>query len=912
MKNSIIYILTCVVLLLQSLTSIACENSSADLISSGVDENNGNPLYYYYINICNEFYEDNGGELGPDDNPTQFSITINGANLITAKPEGISTSNNDIYVLTVNNNTAIYNLQGGSIPMHNQTTMCHIFLIIADAPVSSISVNTNTALNGDCIHDVITGNTAPSTQIVFGETQKDVFKDVHSTFDDGYITSGYTTTHGNTERDIMISAVDAKGTPRSTSFCDVLDDDKGSIIVPFAESSNYLVAGTAKSNAQGRLYLFWMEIVANKGVGIDKAFMIGGSSDGSAYPFADMCAAIPLSNGENKSYVLGGYGGNYGTGDDGDFIVIPENIAHIASKAVVFGGTGHEELTSMIATRDGGYVLFGQSISASDPSLAHNDLLVIKLDFEFKILWSYHIGTMGEDLAGKIVEDSGGNFYVSGNFSSDMAGGSNPSTMKIALIRLRADGLVMWSKTYSTGQYDRVYNIEATPTGYAMSGITNASNANGNYDGLLLNVDAQGNLISAYTYGGEENDCINDVSLVNGNGLIMVGENTSSSISNNLTDSDAWLLKSSDNGMIEGCDGNSLMMTVENSTPAAVSFSPFRQVIESGVKIPVSPSITHSNLALKDLCTPNPYAPHIIAGEICGSTNQTVQVPITIQNWLSINSFQFSVYIDPTFATIQGVSDINLSGWTIGDFNINSTNGTIEVIRTLANPSDEESIANNTVLFNIDVQIVGSPANNPGVDITGDPIPIIVMQNERIVAAEIIDEQPCTLFGLSGYILTADNVPLSNVEVEISGDYSRTVLTDETGYYEVADIPAGSTITVTPNQTGQPTNGVDILDVIAIKKHVANISTLSTPYEQMASDENKSGSINTTDLNEIKKVIRLEKSNFFQNQSWRFVPADYDLSNNPLIYPESMTLEDVNADLINQNFTAIKVGDVED
>jgi hypothetical protein len=109
-------------------------------------------------------------------------------------------------------------------------------------------------------------------------------------------------------------------------------------------------------------------------------------------------------------------------------------------------------------------------------------------------------------------------------------------------------------------------------------------------------------------------------------------------------------------------------------------------------------------------------------------------------------------------------------------------------------------------------------------------------------------------------------------------------------------------------------NGVSTLDLVDISKHILNIAPLGSPYRMLAADANRSGSITTFDIVELRKLILGVYDSLPQNTSWRFVPKSFVFPNplNPFSapVPDSMAFVTVVNNFYNQDFVGIKVGDV--
>jgi hypothetical protein len=122
--------------------------------------------------------------------------------------------------------------------------------------------------------------------------------------------------------------------------------------------------------------------------------------------------------------------------------------------------------------------------------------------------------------------------------------------------------------------------------------------------------------------------------------------------------------------------------------------------------------------------------------------------------------------------------------------------------------------------------------------------------------------------------------------------------------------------TVTPKKVDGFTLGVDIADILVIQKHILNLIPLPTPYQIIAADVDRSWSITTFDITNIRKrLLGIYDNNSWPSgyaDSWRFVPEDFDFPNsiNPFetVFPEK--IENIGLPNDDVNFIAIKTGDV--
>jgi hypothetical protein len=110
-------------------------------------------------------------------------------------------------------------------------------------------------------------------------------------------------------------------------------------------------------------------------------------------------------------------------------------------------------------------------------------------------------------------------------------------------------------------------------------------------------------------------------------------------------------------------------------------------------------------------------------------------------------------------------------------------------------------------------------------------------------------------------------------------------------------------------------NGVNTFDLILISRHILNLEPFDTPYKLIAGDANASGTVTNFDIVTLRKIILGTLTSLPGNTSWRFVPQDHQfpVPENPFgtPFPEQINLPSVYTTVVNANFFAIKIGDVD-
>lgn len=170
------------------------------------------------------------------------------------------------------------------------------------------------------------------------------------------------------------------------------------------------------------------------------------------------------------------------------------------------------------------------------------------------------------------------------------------------------------------------------------------------------------------------------------------------------------------------------------------------------------------------------------------------------------------------------------------------------------------------------------------------------------------------LVSVGGAVATEDEQFVEGVDVVLSNQSTGTTMTDNGGVYNFGGIPVGSDVTVTPEKDNDPLNGVTTFDLVIITKHILGVTPLDTPYKMIAADANNSGAITTADLVELRKLILQIIPSFSNNSSWRFVEKAYVFpdQNDPWFepFPEAISINDIDVSVLDADFTAVKIGDV--
>jgi hypothetical protein len=180
------------------------------------------------------------------------------------------------------------------------------------------------------------------------------------------------------------------------------------------------------------------------------------------------------------------------------------------------------------------------------------------------LIWQRTYGGSGEDIPYSIQQTRDGGYVISGiSFSTDIPGTENHGEGDIYILRIDADGDVLWQKMFGGSSWDwggsSVYGFpviqETSDNGFIVASSTTSSDITGvnNYgasDYYLFKLNADGDMVWQKAYGGTAEDYVYSISQTSDGGYIVIGESYSIDIADvhNHGETDCYILKLNSNG----------------------------------------------------------------------------------------------------------------------------------------------------------------------------------------------------------------------------------------------------------------------------------------------------------------------------------------------------------------------------
>ncbi len=251
-------------------------------------------------------------------------------------------------------------------------------------------------------------------------------------------------------------------------------------------------------------------------------------------------AVVQTSDG---GYLLAG-GSTAADGTSADGWVLRINSSGGIEWQKTFGGGGDDYISAIAQTGEGGYVVVGDTVSASGDT---NGWLVRLNAFGGK-QWETTFGGASNDELNAIWATSDGGFIVAGSSSGS-------GTEDLWVLKLGSTGETDWEATFGGEGADEALAVQETADGgFIVAGQTSSYGTT--TDGWVIKLDSAGNIVWKETYGEELYDVITDVQQTADGGYIVSGGSYLFAADGQDLGRATWAAKIDPNGKVEWYNSN--------------------------------------------------------------------------------------------------------------------------------------------------------------------------------------------------------------------------------------------------------------------------------------------------------------------------------------------------------------------
>ncbi|MBN1860895.1 MAG: hypothetical protein JW840_05485 [Candidatus Thermoplasmatota archaeon] len=250
-------------------------------------------------------------------------------------------------------------------------------------------------------------------------------------------------------------------------------------------------------------------------------------------------AGFSIQQTMDGGFIIVGVTESYGAGKN-DVWLIKTDSSGDKSWDKTFGGTDRDFGNSVQQTKDGGYIIAGETRSYGN---GLDDVWLIKTDSDGEMIWDTTFGYDDSDSASQVRQTNDGGFIIVGDVNNNGGGVSD-----VWVIKTDTNGEMVWNRTFDGKgkpiSHDYGTSIALTSDGgYIITAATFTTQDTYGYNIWLIKIDENGNTLWDKNIGGADGEYISSVIQTNDGGFVMVGVDSYSNSNESL-----WILKTDGNG----------------------------------------------------------------------------------------------------------------------------------------------------------------------------------------------------------------------------------------------------------------------------------------------------------------------------------------------------------------------------
>ncbi|KZS39607.1 hypothetical protein AWE51_08120 [Aquimarina aggregata] len=254
-----------------------------------------------------------------------------------------------------------------------------------------------------------------------------------------------------------------------------------------------------------------------------------------------------------------------------DYWIVKLNASGDVQWQKSFGFAGIDRAFSVVQTNDGGYFMTGfLDVTASEgdgnddksANTKHGvgEFWGIKLDASGEKEWRRFFGGSNNDRSYDTLQTEDNGFLMIGSSESiDFDITNSKGSYDFWVVKINSEGTKLWQKSFGGTEIDVAYAMAATGNGtYVIVGDSRSENgdiseAKGNADLWMIQIDGNGNLLWQKSLGGTAFDTGRGIQKMRNDGFIITGNSRSNDVnlSENKGESDIWNIMINTSGEIK-------------------------------------------------------------------------------------------------------------------------------------------------------------------------------------------------------------------------------------------------------------------------------------------------------------------------------------------------------------------------
>ncbi len=234
-------------------------------------------------------------------------------------------------------------------------------------------------------------------QQTYGGTANEYGYSVKQTSDRGYILCGSTSSFGSGGTDAILIKTDSLGNQEWSNYYGTVNND-GAYSLDITSDSGYVLGGYSYGTSTDDAMIIKTDANGNQ----QWSMLYGGSSNDRA---------LFIKQSSDKGFCFAGYTNSYGNGAEDMYFVKTDSLGNLIYYKT-YGGSLVDKAFSFDFTSDNGYILTGQTNSFG---YGNNDLYVVKADSLGNLVWHKFFGGTEDDAGFTIKATRDGGYIAIGN-----------------------------------------------------------------------------------------------------------------------------------------------------------------------------------------------------------------------------------------------------------------------------------------------------------------------------------------------------------------------------------------------------------------------------------------------------------------------------------------------------------------
>ncbi len=305
--------------------------------------------------------------------------------------------------------------------------------------------------------------------------------------DNGYVALGDTASFGAGLTDVYLLKTDYDGGLVWTRTFGGAGKDNGISVIK-GHKGGYVIAGGTGTQTAGEF----------------DAYIIRTDSDGEkvwekTYGGENYEFAYSVAKTRDGNYVAAGYSSSFNTEKNSDIYLFKFNEKGDKLWDRVYGGPGWDTAYSIIETGDGGLIYTGYLDNKAN---GETDIYLMKTDADGNCRWARAFGGVRKDVGTSVIQTKDGGYLITGKSTSYISRGLG---WDILAIKTDAKGNSLWSAVLPAAESDVGYNAVEEKDGFVIAG-TKRCYGICDANVYMAKIDLNGNTGTYKIFAGSKDD----------------------------------------------------------------------------------------------------------------------------------------------------------------------------------------------------------------------------------------------------------------------------------------------------------------------------------------------------------------------------------------------------------------------